>query len=172
MKSLCFLTLSLLAVLCARMGVAQETKVTATLVKYDGLKQEIHKNRGKVVVVDFWSTRCPPCMKAFPKFIEMQKKYADKGLVVISVWLDDASDPELVASAHKFLTRHQSPLRNLLLDEPSELWAEKFQYRSLPFYYVFDRHGKWVRFPATDVKDGTVDYAVLEGVVAEMLNNK
>ena len=68
-------SLSLLAIVTlAGLGPAQDAKIAATPVKYEGLKQEVLKQRGKVVVVDFWSTNCPPCMKAFPDFIEMQKK--------------------------------------------------------------------------------------------------
>jgi len=43
---------------------------------------------GKTVVVDFWATWCGPCRMEIPGYIELQKKYADKGLVVIGVSLD------------------------------------------------------------------------------------
>jgi hypothetical protein len=46
-------SLGMLAVLCA--GQAQEKNVDVIPVKYDGLKQEVLKHRGKVLVVDFWS---------------------------------------------------------------------------------------------------------------------
>jgi cytochrome c biogenesis protein CcmG/thiol:disulfide interchange protein DsbE len=39
--------------------------------------------KGKVVILDFWDTWCPPCKKEIPGFIELQNKYGDKGLVVI-----------------------------------------------------------------------------------------
>ncbi|MBI2806546.1 MAG: TlpA family protein disulfide reductase [Planctomycetes bacterium] len=159
------------AVLCAAATPAQEKQVTATLVKYDGLKQEILKQRGKVVVVDFWATFCPPCMKAFPKFIEMQKEHAARGLVVISVAMDDSKDEDAVKRANKFLTRQDSPLRNLLLDEPSTIWKEKFGITSLPCYFIFDRQGKWVRFRAEDSETG-VNYDELKKVVVQMLNEK
>jgi hypothetical protein len=47
--------LGMLAVLCAGAGQAQEKNVDVIPVKYDGLKQEVLKHRGKVLVVDFWS---------------------------------------------------------------------------------------------------------------------
>src|ERR1022692_4546653 len=83
-----FLSLAGLALLGVAVGQAQEKKIVMTHVKYDGLKQEILKHRGKVVVLDFWATTCPSCMQHFPDFIEMQKKHGDNGLVVISVSLD------------------------------------------------------------------------------------
>jgi len=51
--------------------------------------------QGKVVVLDFWASWCVPCRRSFPWMNEMQHKYADDGLVVIAVNLDNqASDAE------------------------------------------------------------------------------
>lgn len=160
------------ALLGAAAQPGQEGKIEMTAVKYDGLKQEVLKQRGKVVIVDFWATFCPPCMGAFPKFIEMHKKYADKGLVIITVSADDAANPEKVKKANAFLKRVESPFRNLLLDEPWDSWTKRLDVKALPCYYVFDRQGKWVRFPGKDAKDGEIDYAELEKVVVQMLNEK
>ncbi len=161
-------SLAVVMVLGTSFGLAQE-KMEVVPVKYEGLKQEIQKHRGKVVVVDFWSTSCPPCMKAFPDFIAMQKRHADKGMVLITVSFNELEDMNL---AVKFINRHPGPVRHLLLDEPTELKEKKFDYVGLPFYYVFDRQGRWVRFRAADAKDNKVDYAHLEQVVVKMLGEK
>ncbi|MBI3823942.1 MAG: redoxin family protein [Planctomycetes bacterium] len=162
--------------LCAAVGqtqdVKQEAKIVMTHVKYDGLKQEILKHRGKVVVVDFWATWCPACQKAFPDFVEMQKQHADKGLVVISVSLDDASESDYVETANKFLTRQKSHMRNLLLDESSKFWGEKLGANSLPIYYLFDRQGKWVAYRAANYGQEGIPYDKLKETVAQMLSEK
>src|SRR5262249_10312627 len=141
----------------------------------DGLKQEVLKHRGKVVIVDFWATNCPPCMKSFPKFIKMHEKYADKGLVVIAVSIDPVEEDNLAVNlANKFLTQSKSPFINLLLDEPKELMAKQLDYVSLPFYYVFDRRGKWMRYRAydyADKKEGLL-YEDLEAFAVQALNEK
>ena len=49
------LSLGTLAVLCVTAGPAQDKKIEMIPVKYDGLKQEVLKQRGKVVLVDFWA---------------------------------------------------------------------------------------------------------------------
>jgi thiol-disulfide isomerase/thioredoxin len=157
---------------CAANIHAQEKKIEATIVKYDGLKQEILKHRGKVVLVDFWATWCKPCMDAFPSLIEKHHKYADKGLVVLSVSLDNAADPAKVALANRFLTSKNSPVRNLLLDEPQELWEKKLGFESLPMYFVFDRQGKWVRLRASDDREKGVNYEMLEKIIVQMLAEK
>jgi hypothetical protein len=46
---------AVLAIACVAVSQGQEKKIEMTRVKYDGLKQEVLKHRGKVVVVDFWA---------------------------------------------------------------------------------------------------------------------
>jgi len=45
--------------------------------------------RGKVVILDFWATWCPPCKREIPDFISLQSRYGGKGLQVIGVGLDE-----------------------------------------------------------------------------------
>lgn len=49
--------------------------------------------KGKVVVVDFWATWCGPCKEEIPGYVELQKKYADKGFVILGVSLDQQGPP-------------------------------------------------------------------------------
>ena len=150
-------------------GSAQEKKIELTMVKYDGLKQEILKHRGKVVIVDFWATNCIPCIQAFPHYVELQKKHADKGLVVITVSVDPTDNKKRVDRANTTLNENQVMLRNLILDEPAEVWGKRFDGQSLPFAYLFDRRGKWVRFRASE----TPNYdAMVEKTLLQMLDEK
>jgi thiol-disulfide isomerase/thioredoxin len=55
--------------------------------------------QGKILVINFWATWCPPCLKEMPEFEAMQNEFSDKGLQFIGIALDDA-DPvkEFIAS--------------------------------------------------------------------------
>ena len=54
----------------------------------DGKSLSLSGFEGKVIILDFWATSCPPCRKEIPDFIKLYDKYRDKGLVIIGVSLD------------------------------------------------------------------------------------
>jgi thiol-disulfide isomerase/thioredoxin len=54
----------------------------------DGRPVASDQFKGKVVVLDFWATWCPPCRTEIPGYVALQKKYATDGLVVVGVSMD------------------------------------------------------------------------------------
>ncbi len=55
----------------------------------DGKAVKLSDFKGKVVILNFWATWCPPCRREIPDFVALQKQYADKGLVIVGVWMDE-----------------------------------------------------------------------------------
>jgi thiol-disulfide isomerase/thioredoxin len=66
------------------------------ITKLDGGTFRLSDFRGKVLVVDFWATYCPPCVRQVPQLAKLSKKYRDKGLEVIGLTADDKADQEQV----------------------------------------------------------------------------
>ena len=60
-----------------------------TLKDLDGKDVSLSEYKGKVVLVNFWATWCEPCRVEIPWLIEMQKKYGDKGFVILGIALDE-----------------------------------------------------------------------------------
>jgi peroxiredoxin len=62
-----------------------EWKVTAI----DGSEINLAKLRGKVVLLDFWATRCPPCVEELPTVLAVYNKFHDKGFEIIGISTDE-----------------------------------------------------------------------------------
>src|SRR5499426_2034115 len=79
---------------------AIESASNVQITKLDGGAFKLSDYRGKVLVVDFWATYCPPCVRQVPQLAQLSKKYRDKGLEVIGLTSDEEADQENVV---KFL---------------------------------------------------------------------
>jgi peroxiredoxin len=105
-----------------------------TLPAHAGGDFTLSAQRGKVVLVNFWATWCPPCLEEMPAMERLWRRHKDAGFVLVAVSLD--SDPKKVppfVSAHKF----SFPVA---LD-PKMTVAEKYGVRALPSSFVIDRTG-------------------------------
>ncbi len=90
--------------------------------------------RGKVVVLNFWATWCPPCVEEMPSLIEMQRRLKDKGIVVLAVSLDADGD-----AYHKFLKDHDVNL--LTVRDPDMKSSDLYGTFKYPETYIIDRKG-------------------------------
>lgn len=93
--------------------------------------------RGQVVLVDFWASWCKPCRQSFPWLNSLQKRYADRGLVVIGVNVDRSHD-----DAERFLRDFPAAFR--ILYDPDGIAARHFDVPGMPSSYLIGRDGRVV----------------------------
>ncbi len=90
--------------------------------------------RGKIVVLNFWATWCPPCVDEMPSLVQMQRKLEKNGVTVLAVSVDDDGD-----AYHKFLLDHKVDLLTVRDDaKKSSVLYGTFKY---PETYIIDRQG-------------------------------
>jgi len=92
MKTILACTLALAALLSPQEKKDFGKRPDWSLTLPNGKKVSASDYDGKVVIVDFWATWCPPCRAEIPGFIELQKQYADKGLVIVGFSFDRDMD--------------------------------------------------------------------------------
>lgn len=123
-------------------------EVSLQIKSWDEVQQMVAGAQGKIVVLDLWSTACPPCLKELPHLVEMQKKYASQGVHCISVSCDyDGLDPldtyrEMVLDP---LRQIDATITNVMLNVPSDELYPKLELASIPAVYVYGRDGQLVK---------------------------
>ncbi len=75
---------------------AIQDSLDVPVAKLDGGTLTLAEYRGKVLVVDFWATYCPPCVKQAPQLAAMNERYRDRGLVVVGLTSDPKEDQSKV----------------------------------------------------------------------------
>jgi peroxiredoxin len=90
--------------------------------------------KGKIVVVNFWATWCPPCRKEMPDLGEIYRQFKDQGLVVLAI--SDEAEPVV----RKYVTDHE--VRYPVLLDPGRKVNGVFQVDGIPKTFFYGRDGK------------------------------
>src|SRR2546430_8552457 len=111
-------------------------KADFTLTDLQGKSWTLRELRGKVVLVNFWATWCPPCRKEMPDLDALYTKFKDQGLVILAV------DDEDAGKVKPFLT--ERPVTYPILLDPGRKINDLFHIDGIPKSFVYDRTGKLV----------------------------
>ena len=109
-----------------------------TLRTADGMSVRLADLKGKIVLVDFWASWCPPCKASFPALDGLYREYRGRGVEVLAINLDERQ-----RDADTFLTEHPHALT--VLFDPKGASAEAFGVQGMPSSFVIDRSGT-IRF--------------------------
>lgn len=133
----------IVAFVCPRGLLAQSetdgTSQTAPdfeLSTLDGSTFHLEEHRGEVVVINFWATWCPPCLREIPMLVKLQRELGDQGLQIVGVALERDAGPEKVrAFAEKMDMNYPVGLGDGTV-------TEKYGgVRRLPMTFVVGREG-------------------------------
>jgi len=91
--------------------------------------------KGKVVMLDFWATWCGPCLASVPHNNELQKKYADKGVVFIAICPPNGGE-KMEATVKKHEMKYATAL-----DAGKGDTFSNYKGDSYPDYYIIYRKG-------------------------------
>ena len=131
-----------------------------TLPDADGKPYALAQSRGKVLVVNFWATWCPPCLRELPEFAAVSRRHGNEPVQFVGISIDRTEN------VRHFVSNNQMPYP-LLIAPPETLDITiplGNTARALPFTAIFDKHGV-LNF----VKLGTLNADELEGKIRALL---
>lgn len=117
-----------------------------------GKPAKISEHRGKVLLIDFWATNCPPCLAEFPKLKQLYADYHEKGFEVIGLSLDESRN-----DVDAFQARVQLPWRLVAEADQVRQAREKYRVRTIPSLFLVGRDG---RIAQVDLKSHDLRQAV------------
>jgi thiol-disulfide isomerase/thioredoxin len=147
-------------------------EVAVEIKDFDGLQSLIASKRGKVVVMDCWSTWCDPCVKEFPGLVVLHKKYGADDLACVSLSFNyegskNENPEDYLQDVQDFLRTQDATFDNVIASVPSEELYKLlgFKAATVPAIFVYDRQGNLARqFAGEEAK-----YAEVGKLVAELI---
>lgn len=112
--------------------------------------------KGKIVVVDFWGTWCGPCRKVIPHWIDMHRKYADRGLVIVGIAREHVEPEDAKTLVKNFVTEAGIPYICVMGDDQTE--AQVPNFTGYPTVLILDQSGR-VRFRSLGAEDAETQAA-------------
>ena len=136
------------------------------MIKYEQLENKIKEEKNVLLVLNFWSTTCAPCVKELPDFMEVNGKFKDNpNFKMLLVSLDRAKDKERVI---EFIQKKSLNAEVVLLDDIKRMntWIPKFESKwdgNIPVTILY-KNGEKIHF-----NDGEMRKSELEDIIEKNL---
>lgn len=139
---------------------ANNSEVSVLIKNWEETQALIAARQGKVVVLDLWSTSCPPCIREFPNLVQLQKDFPKK-VACMSMSLDYTGlDPleEIKPAVLEFLTKKNATFTNILCSVPDDEIYPQLKLSSIPAVYVYSKDGKLAKRFDAESANGEFTY--------------
>ena len=120
---------------------------------HDGTVFNSKKNRGKVLLLDFWSWNCAPCRRAIPELQTLIKSHPKNKFEIIGINFDDYENID------KILSEQGINWQQWVVKQEAMQSAvfKKLNFKGIPYYMIIDQSGKLVKQGYSDEMDLIID---------------
>ena len=125
----------------AKLQLINETAPPIAALDIARKRVDISSYRGKVLLIDFWATNCPPCVEALPHMKRLYKQYHAQGLEILGISLDIHQE-----TVSKFQQERKIPWQLMMLEASPGSLRRPYKVRAIPSLYLVNRQGKIVQF--------------------------
>jgi len=146
--------------------------VKLTQATWDEILSAAKSHHGKIVVLDVWSTSCPPCLREFHNLVELSQKYPNQ-VVCLSCSTDfvgiSSKPPEYYEErVRKFLSQQDAKFDNYLCNEPADEIFLKIDLASIPAVYIFGEDGELVERFDNDTQKYGDEFTYVDHVLPKL----
>ncbi len=128
----------------------------------DGQNRTLRQDRGKVVLVNFWATWCPPCLREMPAMQRLYEKFRGRGFEVVAVSVDQGNSE----AVRKFVNNLKLSFPIVL--DPDQVTKQAYRVRALPTTFLIDRLGRVVALGMGAREwDGEAAFGLIEHLLGE-----
>jgi len=132
-----------------------------SLPSLSGKQVKLSDYKGKLILLNFWASWCPPCRKEIPDFIKVQSKYQNKGFTILGASIEDKEPTEAYAKKVGI----NFPI--LYGEEKSTEIAKKYGMIGIPYSILIDQNQKIIAiYPSSQ----TLNEARLSSDIEKYLN--
>ena len=128
----------------------------------DGQNQTLRQERGKIILINFWATWCPPCIREMPAMQRAYDKFKDQGFEILAISVDQGGSDAVREFAENL------KLSFPILLDPENTAKQAYRVRALPTNYLIDRAGRVVAYGMGAREwDGEAAFNLIEHLLKE-----
>ena len=149
---------------------AEQPPITLEVKSWDETQQLVAAQKGKVVVLDLWSTWCVPCVREFPNLVELHRAHAPDVICVAFNMDYSGAAGETPDSfrepVNQFLTKHGATFLNVISSDAADDVFQRLKLGSIPAVLVYGRDGQLAkRFDNDDALYGKEGFTYEKHIV-------
>ena len=127
------------------------------VVDINGKSHTDKSTKGKYLVVNFWATWCPPCLKEIPALVEFYEKNQDS-VEIIGLDYEQANKSKIISFTESFMVNYPIVLFNDINESQFSVFGEII---GMPTTYIYDPEGKLIKSHLGEIDTATLEQSIL-----------